>query len=101
MLLSRSADDKPVHQIPKKGCMTSKREIRQLKDADSAEDKLHNIFLYPRPLMSFTELRTRFGISKTLARNIQDQGFSIPTEVQMGSLPILLEDTIDHLLPKK
>lgn len=46
--------------------------------------------LYPEPLMSFQDLRKRYRISRRLAENISEQGFSVPTEVQMGSLPLLL-----------
>ncbi|KAH7080116.1 ATP-dependent RNA helicase-like protein rok1 [Paraphoma chrysanthemicola] len=48
--------------------------------------------LYPRPLTSFAQLRTRYGISRRLAENIQEQGYKLPTEVQLGSLPLLLKE---------
>ncbi|RJE21027.1 hypothetical protein PHISCL_06648 [Aspergillus sclerotialis] len=51
--------------------------------------------LFPRPLGSFKELRSRYKISRRLAENIAEQGFTVPTEVQLGSLPLLLgEETI-------
>ncbi|KAF7133911.1 hypothetical protein CNMCM5793_005377 [Aspergillus hiratsukae] len=46
--------------------------------------------VYPRPLVSFKELRARYKISSRLAENIADQGFTVPTEVQLGTLPLLL-----------
>ncbi|KAL4818662.1 ATP-dependent RNA helicase rok1 [Aspergillus spinulosporus] len=46
--------------------------------------------LYPQPLMSFKELRSKYKISRRLAENIAEQGFTVPTEVQLGSLPLLL-----------
>ena len=46
--------------------------------------------LTPVPLTSFKQLRTKYGISKRLAENLDYQGYLKPTEVQMGSLPILL-----------
>ncbi|QKX62140.1 uncharacterized protein TRUGW13939_09297 [Talaromyces rugulosus] len=46
--------------------------------------------LYPEPLTSFQDLHKKYRISKRLAANITEQGFSMPTEVQMGSLPLLL-----------
>ncbi|OJK05010.1 hypothetical protein ASPACDRAFT_2735, partial [Aspergillus aculeatus ATCC 16872] len=48
--------------------------------------------LFPQPLVSFKELRTRYNISRRLAENIAEQGFTVPTEVQLGSLPLLLGD---------
>ncbi|KAL4934523.1 RNA-dependent ATPase ROK1 [Aspergillus undulatus] len=48
--------------------------------------------LYPQPLVSFKELRSKYKISRRLAENITEQGFTVPTEVQLGSLPLLLGD---------
>ncbi|KNG87823.1 ATP-dependent RNA helicase rok1 [Aspergillus nomiae NRRL 13137] len=48
--------------------------------------------LFPRPLVSFKELRTQHKISRRLAENIAEQGFTVPTEVQLGTLPLLLGD---------
>ncbi|PWY95351.1 P-loop containing nucleoside triphosphate hydrolase protein [Aspergillus sclerotioniger CBS 115572] len=48
--------------------------------------------LFPQPLVSFKELRTKYNISRRLAENIAEQGFTVPTEVQLGSLPLLLGD---------
>ena len=44
----------------------------------------------PRPLTSFTQLRSKYGISRRLAENLDAQGYTKPTEVQIGSLPLLL-----------
>lgn len=46
--------------------------------------------LFPQPLVSFKELRTKYKISRRLSENISEQGFTVPTEVQLGSLPLLL-----------
>ena len=46
--------------------------------------------LYPQPLVSFVDLRRIYGISGRLNDNLVEQGFKIPTEVQMGGLPLLL-----------
>ncbi|KAL1856214.1 RNA-dependent ATPase rok1 [Paecilomyces lecythidis] len=48
--------------------------------------------LYPQPLTSFPKLRSRYQISRRLSANIAEQGFTVPTEVQLGSLPLLLGD---------
>ena len=52
--------------------------------------------LYPQPLASFKELRTKYKISRRLAENIAEQGFTLPTEVQLGSLPLLLGESTSH-----
>jgi ATP-dependent RNA helicase DDX52/ROK1 len=46
--------------------------------------------LYPRPLTSFSQLRSTYDLSKRLVQNVAKQGYKIPTEVQMGSLPLQL-----------
>ncbi|KNG48824.1 atp-dependent rna helicase rok1 [Stemphylium lycopersici] len=46
--------------------------------------------LYPQPITSFAQLRTRYAISRRLAENIIEQGYKLPTEVQLGALPLLL-----------
>ncbi|KAL8797011.1 MAG: hypothetical protein Q9195_000782 [Heterodermia aff. obscurata] len=46
--------------------------------------------LISEPLTSFEELRTRYKISRRLAENLDAQGYRYPTEVQVGSLPLLL-----------
>ncbi|KAI9730762.1 MAG: RNA-dependent ATPase rok1 [Cirrosporium novae-zelandiae] len=51
--------------------------------------------LYPQPLSSFGQLRSRYGVSKVVIENIKAQGFRIPTEVQLGSLPLLLGSVED------
>ncbi|KAL3467532.1 P-loop containing nucleoside triphosphate hydrolase protein [Aspergillus heterothallicus] len=56
--------------------------------------------LYPQPLVSFKELRSKYKISRRLAENIADQGFTVPTEVQLGSLPLLLGGKADSETPK-
>ena len=44
----------------------------------------------PQPLTSFIQLRSKYGISRRLAENLEAQGYAEPSEVQMGSLPLLL-----------
>ncbi|EPS43690.1 hypothetical protein H072_2296 [Dactylellina haptotyla CBS 200.50] len=63
------------------------------KDAPKTSSKLNQIF--PSPIQSFQELRTQYNISKRLYDNAMIQKFVAPTEVQMGSLPLLLEGTRD------
>ena len=46
--------------------------------------------IFPQPLTSFRKLRSKYGISKRLTANLEAQGYKEPTEVQLGSLPILL-----------
>ncbi|KAK1817517.1 RNA-dependent ATPase rok1 [Friedmanniomyces endolithicus] len=50
-----------------------------------------------RRVVSFQDMRARFGISSRLAGNLDEQGYSVPTEVQMGALPILLDAPDQYL----
>jgi ATP-dependent RNA helicase DDX52/ROK1 len=73
------------------------RRKRHRKDVDEAE-KVDKSSLFPQPLQAFSELRDRFSISSRLAQNVANEGYSLPTEVQLGALPILL-DTPAKFLP--
>ena len=52
--------------------------------------------LVSQPLTSFNQLRSKYGISKRLAENLKAQGYKSPTEVQLGSLPLLLGSDKDR-----
>ena len=69
--------------------VTSNKARRETKDTNGKARK-GRCPLFPEPLQSFDGLAPRHGISKRLASNVADQGFKIPTEVQLGSLPLLL-----------
>ncbi|KAI9714583.1 MAG: hypothetical protein M1812_006388 [Candelaria pacifica] len=73
---------------------TKKRRKKQLLGL-SQNAKTPNIQLFPQPLRNFTELRGRYGVSRRLADNIEAQGYTVPTEVQLGSLPLLLGSDVD------
>ena len=56
--------------------------------------------LFPQPMKSFEDLGPRFKASQRLIRNVADQGYTIPTEVQVGSIPLLLGSDDDRGLGK-
>lgn len=64
--------------------------------ADSNHGKSMLKQLTIQPLASLKQLRARYGISRRLAENIHEQGYFEPTEVQMGSLPVLLGSDEDR-----
>ncbi|CZR54962.1 related to ATP-dependent RNA helicase ROK1 [Phialocephala subalpina] len=76
-LLPSSKPDKVVKKSKKKKAVetSKKEEYKQV---------------YPQPLVAFNDLRSTYGISGRMAENLVQQGYKIPTEVQMGSLPLLL-----------
>ena len=67
------------------GQEASTEEIRNPNAKRSARSQLIS-----EPLTYFEELRTRYKISRRLAENLNAQGYRYPTEVQVGSLPLLL-----------
>ena len=77
----------PEEQPKKKKKRKSRQEDEPAQISKKEQKKARRLF--PRPLVSFRELRSRYKISRRLAENIADQGFTVPTEVQLGSLPLL------------
>lgn len=61
------------------------------KDAVKPKAKDSKPQLYPQPLSSFSELRSIYNVSTRLSENIAKQGYRIPTEVQLASLPLLID----------
>jgi ATP-dependent RNA helicase DDX52/ROK1 len=64
------------------------KKEKAIKEKDSRK---HKEQLYPQPLTSFSHLRRRYEVSMRLEENILAQGYSVPTEVQLAALPLLLE----------
>jgi len=58
--------------------------------------KKANVPLFQQPLTHFSQLRSTYKISRRLADNISAQGYTIPTEVQLGGLPLLLGPVHEH-----
>ncbi|KAK3388153.1 P-loop containing nucleoside triphosphate hydrolase protein [Sordaria brevicollis] len=79
--------EKPSKKKKQKKDSKKEQEEEAHKKKKKDEDKKQ---LYPQPLNSFGELKYTYGIHPTLADNITKQGFRVPTEVQMGSLPLQL-----------
>jgi ATP-dependent RNA helicase DDX52/ROK1 len=69
----------------------SSRAKQAAKSHENIEHTKKDFQLFPQPLLAFEDLRTKYTLSRRLASNIQDQGFSVPTEVQLGSLPLTLQ----------
>lgn len=74
----------------KKEKKKSKKRKREKEKEEAKAKKNTKQQLFPRPLTLFVQLRTRYGISRRLAENIAEQGYTMPTEVQLGALPLLL-----------
>lgn len=78
------ADEEPAQDKKKSKKRKKEKETVKEKKKDAKKP------LFPQPLTSFAQLRTRYGISRRLAENIMEQGYKLPTEVQLGALPLLL-----------
>ncbi|KAI1366289.1 P-loop containing nucleoside triphosphate hydrolase protein [Xylaria arbuscula] len=63
---------------------------KKKKDVSKVKAKDAKKVLFPQPLVSFTQLRDTWKLSPRLEDNLADQGYRIPTEVQLGSLPVLI-----------
>ncbi|KAF2200147.1 P-loop containing nucleoside triphosphate hydrolase protein [Delitschia confertaspora ATCC 74209] len=78
------------------------KKAKKRKKEKQEEKKEKNKQVIFRPLTSFAQLRPRYAISRKLAENIQEQGYAVPTEVQLAALPLLLEsenarnETLQH-----
>jgi ATP-dependent RNA helicase DDX52/ROK1 len=77
----------PSSKVQNKKVKKSKK-AKVEKKSKSAKDEYKQV--YPQPLEAFSDLRTVYGIFGRMGENLADQGYKIPTEVQMGSLPLLL-----------
>ncbi|KAI7685667.1 hypothetical protein KC353_g20830, partial [Hortaea werneckii] len=53
--------------------------------------------LFPQPLQSFRGMKQKYEVGSKLATNIEAQGYDTPTEVQLGALPLLLEEPKRYL----
>ncbi|EMD86982.1 hypothetical protein COCC4DRAFT_62037 [Bipolaris maydis ATCC 48331] len=81
-------DFAPQIKEPRKEKKSKKKNNEEEKVKEKKKDTKKT--LYPQPITSFAQLRTRYGISRRLAENIIEQGYKLPTEVQLGALPLLL-----------
>ncbi|CAD6442131.1 44afb924-fffb-4319-9450-53f16ea413db [Sclerotinia trifoliorum] len=70
------------------------KKSKKSKSAKTTSSKEEIKQLYPQPLTAFEDLRATYKISGRLSENLKDQGYKIPTEVQMGSLPLLLKPSV-------
>ncbi|KAF2736541.1 P-loop containing nucleoside triphosphate hydrolase protein [Polyplosphaeria fusca] len=83
-------------EVPKKKLKKRKKEEELSGKEKKKEGKSQ---LFPPPLTSFAQLTTRYGINRRLADNVKEQGYKMPTEVQLGALPLLLGGKQQKSLP--
>ncbi|KAM3450836.1 hypothetical protein MY3296_005793 [Beauveria thailandica] len=73
---------------PKK--VTKSKKKKAAVEGSKKDDK-KKAQLFPQPLETFGQLRSTYGISRRISENLVAQSYRVPTEVQLGSLPLLLE----------
>ncbi|KAH7112468.1 ATP-dependent RNA helicase-like protein rok1 [Dendryphion nanum] len=82
----------PAKEEPKKEEKKKKSKRRRREEEEAGKAKKNSKRqLYPVPLTTFAQLRVQYGISRRLAENIAEQGYKLPTEVQLSALPLLLK----------
>lgn len=89
----RDLDEIQLQPAPVKESKKKRKNKKEDAPALSKKEQKRARRMYPRPLVSFKELRSRYKISRRLAENVAEQGFNVPTEVQLGTLPLLLGDS--------
>ena len=89
MTLLRLADESGLGEA--QGISTKKDKTSKKTDKKAASVQVSQQQVFPEPALDFGRLRSRFGIMPSMAQNIREQGYSEPTEVQMASLPVLLD----------
>ncbi|OAQ99335.1 hypothetical protein LLEC1_06540 [Akanthomyces lecanii] len=72
---------------PKKAKKSKKKKAAA---EESKKDEKKKAQLFPQPLETFGQLRSTYGISRRVSENLVAQSYRVPTEVQLGSLPLLL-----------
>jgi len=81
----------PLHEengkIRKKEKKSKSTAEAVTENAGKKQQKAEHII---EPLTSFSHLRPRFGVASGIAENLDEQGYSTPTEIQLGALPLLL-----------
>ncbi|KAF2839242.1 P-loop containing nucleoside triphosphate hydrolase protein [Patellaria atrata CBS 101060] len=77
--VNRESEEKP----------SKKRKRRKESEEDPKKKNARQ--LYPQPLTSFEQLVSVYNIPRRLAENVTTQGYKVPTEVQLASLPLLLD----------
>ncbi|KAI5288868.1 RNA-dependent ATPase rok1 [Ascosphaera aggregata] len=90
--LEKAAPSKDESSKKKKKKKSNKEKKQVVTPPMTRKQIKKALLMYPPSLTSFAPLRSRYRISPRLARNIADQGYSLPTEVQLAALPLLLGD---------
>lgn len=78
------------------GAESEPQKSQKIVHEKNSSQKVPPTLLSPQPLTSFEQLRNKYRISRRLAENLNTLGYVDPTEVQLGSLPLLLGSDEDR-----
>ncbi|OMP82530.1 ATP-dependent RNA helicase rok1 [Diplodia seriata] len=84
-------EDYKAQEAEQKAAERKSKKRKKAKEQEVPQHKKSKVQLFPQPLTSFGQLRSRFNVNRRLAENIDAQGYTVPTEVQLASLPLLLD----------
>lgn len=88
-----------AEKLEKKKKKKSEKKAKKAEEAaaaaasKAAKDEAKKQF-YSQPLTAFAQLRQTYNLSARLADNLERLLYRIPTEVQMASLPLLLDPAL-------
>lgn len=88
--LSQAIEQPAETPVVGKKVKKSKKRKEEPPAPLTAKQRKEAAQLYPQPLTTFEQLRSRYQIPKKLYDNVKAQGYKVPTEVQLGTLPLLL-----------
>ncbi|TLD23215.1 hypothetical protein PspLS_07516 [Pyricularia sp. CBS 133598] len=81
---------RPAPAKVEKSSTKKKKKDKGDKADGAAQSKGDKQSVFPQPLVSFGQLRSAYRISPRLADNLAKGSYKVPTEVQLGALPLLL-----------
>ncbi|CAK7268142.1 RNA-dependent ATPase rok1 [Sporothrix epigloea] len=87
-----AAKEKKQKKDKKEKKSKKQQKAEEAVAATAKEDAKKQI--YVQPLTAFAQLRPLYNLSPRLADNLERLLYRIPTEVQMGSLPLLLDPAL-------
>jgi ATP-dependent RNA helicase DDX52/ROK1 len=69
------------------------RKLHRTSSSKTKKQQKESARLFPQPLTAFKQLRTGYGVSKSVLDNVIEQGYYEPTEVQLATVPVLLGES--------
>jgi ATP-dependent RNA helicase DDX52/ROK1 len=68
------------------------RKLHRTSTNKTRKQQKESARVFPQPLTHFAQLSLRYNVCKPIEKNLADQGYYTPTEIQTAALPLLLDD---------